>query len=72
MQLRELDALLVSLLSNDHPEIVNAELIDKESSPHSRVRVDFASGARVTIQVRSVEGPGVPAHQPYAIPSAVI
>lgn len=72
VQLRELDTLLVSLLSQEHPEILSAEALDKAHSPHSRVRVDFASGARATIQVRAVEGSKVPARKPYEIPAEVI
>ncbi|MGH3863723.1 hypothetical protein [Actinokineospora sp.] len=71
MQLRDLDALLVSLLSQDHPEIVSAEVINNDHV-HSRVRVCFASGAVSSILVRSVEGPKVPAHKGYDIPTEVI
>ncbi|MGW5050102.1 hypothetical protein [Actinokineospora sp. NPDC004072] len=69
MRIRELDTLLVDLLSPDHPEIVQTKILDKG---HSRVRVEFASGAIATITVREVSGPGVPAHAPYSIPESVI
>lgn len=72
VQLRELDTLLVSLLSQEYPEILSAVALNKEHSRHSRVRVEFASGARATIQVRAVEGPKVPAHKPYEIPAEVV
>ncbi|HVK21243.1 MAG TPA: hypothetical protein VM677_07770 [Actinokineospora sp.] len=64
MRIRELDDLLRDILS-DHPEITDVQIIDRG---HSRVRVDFASGARATIMVREVRGPGVPAHKSYEIP----
>ncbi|GAA2993367.1 hypothetical protein [Actinokineospora diospyrosa] len=69
MRIRELDTVLLGVLSKDHPEITEVVKIDKG---HSRLRVDFASGARVTIMVREVSGPGVPAHAAYSIPEAVL
>ncbi|MBM7772277.1 hypothetical protein JOD54_002481 [Actinokineospora baliensis] len=69
MRIRDLDDALFAVLSQDHPEITEVVKIDKG---HSRLRVDFASGARVTIMVREVSGPGVPAHAAYAIPEAVL
>ncbi|MFC5289216.1 hypothetical protein ACFPM7_19365 [Actinokineospora guangxiensis] len=69
MQIRELDQLLVDLLSHDHPEIAKVVPLDKQ---HSRVRVEFASGAVATITIREVSGPGVPNHHPYEIPESVI
>jgi hypothetical protein len=68
VRIRELDKVLFDLLSEDHPEITNVELLDKG---HSRLRVDFAGGAKCTISVREVSGPGVPGHKPYELPEAV-
>ncbi|GAA3053617.1 hypothetical protein [Actinokineospora globicatena] len=69
MRLRELDTLLLDILSQDHPEITAATKLD---NGHSRLRVDFASGARITVMVREVTGPGVPAHSAYAIPESAL
>ncbi|SES36841.1 hypothetical protein [Actinokineospora terrae] len=69
MRRRELDDVLFDVLSKDHPEITEVVKIDKG---HSRLRVDFASGARATIMVREVSGPGVPAHAAYAIPESAL
>ncbi|MGQ0837885.1 hypothetical protein [Actinokineospora sp.] len=69
MRIRELDELLFDLVSRDHPEIVAVDRLDQG---HNRLRVEFASGAKCTVMVREVDGPGVPPHPAYHLPEGVL
>jgi hypothetical protein len=60
----QLDAL-------DHDEIVGVDNImhpDDQHKRHNLLRVRHANGATSVVMAQTVEGPGIPHHQPYEIP----
>lgn len=68
MRIREFDSLLTDLLTKaDHPEIVDVRPCDNPDG-HTRLRVNFASGAEAYIMVRQVAGRGIPSHAPFELP----
>ncbi|MCP2166078.1 hypothetical protein LX83_002937 [Goodfellowiella coeruleoviolacea] len=75
VRVRELDELLVRLIvAADHPEITAVRLIPSQEHPdnHTRLRVDFASGACAYLMVGQVSGRGVGQVPRYQIPPAVL
>jgi hypothetical protein len=78
MKLPELaETLRERLLELDHPEIVDVELrlkpenVGKPGFDHPLLRVKFASGATANVLAYAVRGPGIPKHEPYALPREV-
>jgi hypothetical protein len=51
---------------------VTALATDSKPTEHTRVRVDFASGATAYVMVRQVSGPKVPRHQDYELPREAV
>lgn len=75
MKLPELaETLRERLLALDHPEIVDVvvtlspENVSKAGFGCPIVRIDYASGAQSYISGYAARGPGIPSHQPYALP----
>ena len=71
MGVREFEALVIDLLAKaDHPEIVavRRRAEHEDDSTHSRLKVDFASGASATVMVREITGPRIPRHSPFELP----
>lgn len=76
MHVKELEALIIDLVRKaDHPEILSVESAVGEEDPptkHTRVRVDFASGAVGHVQVFNVAGPGIPREGNYKVPKEAL
>jgi hypothetical protein len=75
MRVHEFERLVIDLLEkDDHPEIVAVQGLaeDQADTKHSRVRVDFASGAKATMMVREITGPNIPRHAPFQLPKEAL
>jgi hypothetical protein len=72
VRVREFERLAVDVVSKaGHPEITGVvSLVGDDDPPgkHSRLRVDFASGASVFVMVERVTGPGIPRHASFDLP----
>lgn len=76
MRVPELDELIIEVINRaDHPEILRAAPAlapGDVATKHTRVKVDFASGARVYVQVYKVTGPKIPRADNYAVPKEAL
>lgn len=69
VRIREFDSFLANLLTSaDHPEIVDVRQCTDNPDGHTRLRVNFASGAEAYVMVRQVTGRGIPSHAPFELP----
>ena len=62
--------MLAGLLTEaDHPEITEVrQCAEDNPQAHTRLRVNFASGAEAYVMVRQVTGRGIPQHAPFELP----
>ncbi|CAM3412948.1 hypothetical protein KIPE111705_07175 [Kibdelosporangium persicum] len=75
MRIREFENLLVKAIeADDHPEIVSVDRVatDERDTRHTRVRTEFANGARTFVMVQQVTGPNIPRHAPYNLPKEAL
>ena len=71
MRVHEFERLVIDLLEkDDHPEIVRVRALAEDAADqrHTRVRVDFASGATGYVIVGQVAGPGIRPHGEFELP----
>lgn len=68
MRVQELAEHITRLIKeDDHPEIVNVEVRGKDQFPSVLAGVEFANGARATVQVLRVRGADVSGPE-YTVP----